>query len=71
MPATWCLIRQSCPGKYEYFAQPDSYSRSGALEFLTEDPERLRDLGYVEGRNLTTDYYFVSDLVATDPELDQ
>src|SRR3954451_5021008 len=25
------------PGKYDYFAQPESYSRSGAWEFFTED----------------------------------
>jgi hypothetical protein len=24
------------PGKYDYFAQPESYSRSGAWEFFTE-----------------------------------
>jgi hypothetical protein len=31
------------PGKYDYFAQPESYSRSGAWEFFTEDE--------LEGRN--------------------
>src|SRR5215218_5457577 len=25
------------PGKYDYFEQPESYSRSGAWEFFTED----------------------------------
>jgi ABC transporter substrate binding protein len=25
------------PGKYDYFAPPESYSRSGAWEFFTED----------------------------------
>src|SRR3954447_23293582 len=25
------------PGKYDYFAQPESYSRSGAWEFFTEN----------------------------------
>src|SRR5829696_1216575 len=30
------------PGKYDYFAQPESFSRSGAWEFFTEDELRRR-----------------------------
>src|SRR3954454_7600428 len=36
------------PGKYDYFAQPESYSRSGAWEFFTENPLVILELRELE-----------------------
>jgi hypothetical protein len=33
------------PGKYDYFAQPESYSGSGAWEFFTEDAKKSQNAG--------------------------
>src|SRR4051812_47815478 len=37
------------PGKYDYFAQPESYSRSGAWEFFTEDYVEQSDVRACDG----------------------
>src|SRR3954454_22359818 len=55
------------PGKYDYFAQPESYSRSGAWEFFTEDYTRSfarrrgKDRPAVARRALTTQCREVGD----------